>query len=185
MTPRPLAHLAAAGLRSWHRATSRGEATRLTILGLIRSHPGIHKAELSRRTALSWGTIVYHLGVLKRTGRIVTERHRNLEMAYEARVSPQERHWIGVLGRSEGPDLVDHLRAKPGDGVQSMSRHYNLSRKVIRRHLARLEEAGIVVRSVDYRPKFFLRDGPTGGPVWPGLRGHDGKESERLPPRAP
>lgn len=154
--------MAACLFLAWKRGTSQGESVRARIVEIVRQSPGIYKSELARLSGLSWGSVNHHLRVLRRSGELVVDRRRALANVYPAGTSADHIRWIGLLGRPDNPDLVGYLRDHPGHGVQSMSQHYNISRKIIRRHLARLEEVGLVTRSEDYRPKFFLRDGRAG-----------------------
>lgn len=137
--------------------TPRGETARARIQELVDKNPGIHKSKLSRLSGLSWGSINHHLKILRRAGNLVVQKQRHRAIIFPAGTPPELMRFIAMLGRPDRPDLVDYVRQNPGQGVQSMSRHYGVSRKIIRRHLAQLEDIGLIVRSEDYRPKFFAR----------------------------
>lgn len=142
--------------------TPRGEKARARIRELVDQNPGIHKSRLSRLSGLSWGSINHHLQVLRRTGGLIVQKQRHRAVIFPGGTPPEQMRFVAMLGRPDRPDLVDYVRQNPGQGVQSMSQHYGVSRKIIRRHLAQLEDVGLIVRSEDYRPKFFLRGDASG-----------------------
>lgn len=136
-----------------------GDATRRRILDAVGREPGIHKSELCRRLELGWGTVSYHLDVLCRD-----ERVRILEDGREARIfdgdlPENQMVWIASLREELGQSLVARLQELPGSRLKELATSLGASRKVVRRHLDRLHEGGLVTAQGEHHPRYSLRRG--------------------------
>jgi predicted transcriptional regulator len=138
--------------------TRDGPATRARILEFIRANPGLHKSEVCRQLGLSWGTVGYHMRALESSGLVKPMAERR-EVRFFAAGTP-ERHmrWIAALRQAQGTDVLGSLARSPGRGIAELSRELLTSRKVVRRHLTTLDEAGILADDGGARPRFLLGD---------------------------
>ncbi len=119
-----------------------GAATRNLICEQVRERPGIHKSELCRALDLAWGTVTYHLRLLEKRGQLrCIARGRQVNI-FPAGVPELHMRWLSALREDIGilPALADGLEAKVGD----LSSELGLPRRIIRRHLANLEEDGFI-----------------------------------------
>lgn len=137
-------------------AERNGPETRREILNLLRSEPGLTKSQVCRRLNLAWGTVSHHTRVLEREGLLVRRRVFGFNRYYTGETRGPELQLMPLLRESLVPYLLQRVEANPGIGIQALSRELGLGRKVVRRQLESMVEAGLLERSEDYRPKFFL-----------------------------
>lgn len=137
-------------------AERNGPETRREILNLLRSEPGLTKSQVCRRLNLAWGTVSHHTRVLERDGALARRRILGFNRYYTSDARGPELQLMPLLRESLVPYLLQRVEATPGIGIQKLSRELGLGRKVIRRQLESMVEAGLVERSSDYRPKFFV-----------------------------
>jgi predicted transcriptional regulator len=135
-------------------ASVQGEDVRHRILDLIEAEAGIYKSELCLRTNLSWGAITYHLAVLKRSGRIAFATHGRLTRIFPAEVPSRDFRWMAVLRDAETEQIYDYLEGKPAIQIYNLTKELGISRKIIRRHLTNLQDAGLVIAEPGSRPRF-------------------------------
>jgi predicted transcriptional regulator len=132
------------------------KSSRERLLDLIRSQPGLHKSALCQETGLAWGTVDYHLRLLRR-GNLVSQHVDGRT----TRVFPADlRHRQSLLAA-----LADEPAARIAAAVHqapqragALSDRLGLSPKVVRRHLARLLREGLLVREGDHRPLYRVAD---------------------------
>jgi DNA-binding transcriptional ArsR family regulator len=90
---------------------------------------------------------------------------------------PEHRPWLRALHDKDSSLVLAALLEAPGLGVYQLSDHLGLSRKVIRTHLARLMEDGLVDKVGHSRPRYRPRevpvevDGLVGERLWSRLWG--------------
>ena len=147
-------------LPSWRRRLRRadplGSERRQRILDVIQQNPGVSKAELARLSGSSWGSIYHHLAILSKADQLLVERSaRGKIRVYAANVTPRDRLRGLLTSSGDLRRLVDSV-AKGPKTISQLSRELDVSRRVIRRQLSVLTEAGIVSQSGDYRPVFDL-----------------------------
>lgn len=101
----------------------------------------------------------HHLAVLAREERITSYQVGKEVRLFPAAVGAKQARWLSVLGDGPAASIVDHLKDRPGSRLVELSNTLGVSRKVIRRHLALLDEEGLVVRQGDARPRYHLQPG--------------------------
>lgn len=130
-----------------------GEKTRERMLEAILQDPGIHLAELGKRLGLSWSTVSYHARQLAKQGRIQVEKGFRERRLYGPQVPALHKPWLAAL-RDEDTTRVLHALLEAPASVRQLGASLGLSHKVIRRHLATLEQSGLVHRRGDTRTLF-------------------------------
>lgn len=144
-----------------------GEATRVRIQEAVAASPGINVRQLCQGLDLAWSTVAYHLGVLRHRQAVhVTKDGRDLHL-YAGDVPHGVRTALRVLRDDDAERVLAAVLANPNQGVYGLSANLGLSHKVVRKHLARLRDAGLVEKLGEYRPRYrstveatyFLEDG--------------------------
>lgn len=131
-----------------------GDAARARIMQVIRTHPGIHPADISDKVNLAWSTVDYHLRVLKRSALVTVVKALRENHFFPVDVEPSQHMWFAAL-RDEGAHRVfQRLIELPGQGVPMLSEWSGFSHKVIRRQLTDLVDVGLVTRRGQSRPTF-------------------------------
>lgn len=156
-------------------AERNGPETRKEILNLLGHEPGLTKSQICKRLGLAWGTVSHHTRVLEREALLQRKRLLGFNRLYGREARGLEASLMPLLRESLVPHLLERVAGSPGIGIQALAKELNLGRKIVRRQLEALVETGLMERSEDYRPKFFLLEkgrqfveGPEGqGPARP------------------
>jgi DNA-binding transcriptional ArsR family regulator len=131
-----------------------GEGTRTRILEAVAGSPGINVRQLCQRLDLAWSTVAYHLGVLRhRQALHVTKAGRDLHL-FCGDVPQGVRAALRVLRDDDAERVLEAVLETPNQGVYWLSTTLGLSHKVVRKHLGRLRDAGLVEKMGEYRPRY-------------------------------
>lgn len=131
-----------------------GEATRDRIQQEVAASPGINVRQLCQRLDLAWSTVAYHLGVLRHRQAIhVTKDGRDLHL-FSGDVPHGVRTALRVLRDDDAERVLAAVLAGPNQGVYGLSAALGMSHKVVRKHLSRLRDAGLVEKLGEYRPRY-------------------------------
>lgn len=133
-----------------------GPETRREILNLLTHEQGLTKSQICQRLDLAWGTVSHHVRVLEREKALVRRRFLGFNRLYTAEARSPEVSLMPLLRDSLVPHILERIQASPGIGIQALSRELALGRKVVRRQLQALVENGLLERTDDYRPRFYL-----------------------------
>ena len=117
---------------------------RRRIYGIIQRHPGIHASELCRESGEAWGTVQYHLQLLRK-GDLV----QSLEAGRERRffppdIDPEEAHVVSVLNQGRRHEIFDCIRENPGIRQVDVCNAVAVSRKTFRSSIRALVDEGLI-----------------------------------------
>lgn len=118
--------------------------SRRSLYEEIANNPGLNKTTLCERTGLAWGTVDYQLHVLVREGLIDQERGAGEVHYFCTEFDSGHRRLYAVLQNLGAKRLAQRLAERKAARLHELSSDLGESRKVVRRHLGRLEEAGAV-----------------------------------------
>jgi DNA-binding transcriptional ArsR family regulator len=135
-----------------------GPRTREEILNLLRKEPGLTKTQLCRKLDLAWGTIYYHLRLLRDDRELVERSAWGRRRFYTMDTPSPEALLLPLLRDVTVPQILAAVSESPGIGIGDLSEHLALSRKVVRRHLAALVRSGILTRTPQFRAQYFLSE---------------------------
>ncbi|MHB8632845.1 MAG: ArsR family transcriptional regulator [Thermoplasmatota archaeon] len=121
-----------------------GPATRDLVLGLVEREPGIHKSALKRELGLGWGTISYHLEMLRRRGAIKMRAQGRQVGVFPSRVPDGHMPWLAALREAVPQGILTRLAERPEARIDELSEDLGLSRRIVRRHLTDLTAQGLV-----------------------------------------
>ena len=137
-----------------------GERNRELLIQAIHRHPGIHKSALCRENGWAWGTVSYHIQILERLGEVKSVTHGK-EVRYFPREMPKKHvNWIAALHEGVGASILNALENRDAEGngssLKDLSGALGRSRKVIRRHLAILNEEGLTRARGRVQPRYQI-----------------------------
>lgn len=120
------------------------QPVRKRLWGLIRRQPGIHASALCRESGEAWGTVQYHLSLLRK-GDVIT----SLEAGRERRFFPNDvderrAKMLSVLHQGRREEIARFIRAHPGMRQVDVCEGVNVSRKTFRASIQPLVDAGLV-----------------------------------------
>jgi predicted transcriptional regulator len=141
-------------------ATVLGDESRRAVLRRLQQLPGLTKAQLQRQLGISWTTASYHLRVLERQGRLTHERRGRSTHWYVRDIPPSHRFLLAVLRGDGQQHLLQRILARPNRGLTELSRESGQSRKVVRRQLRHLVDAGLVSKSDGFRARYVAPPSP-------------------------
>jgi len=123
---------------------------RRRILDAIAVEPGVHFAELRRRTALPNGSLVHHLGALERGG-LVAVRHAGGYACHFLADSGADPRRAASTKADGARQLLDAVRSHPGLSGLELAHLTGLQPSTVAYHAQRLADAGLVERRRDGR----------------------------------
>jgi predicted transcriptional regulator len=145
---------------------------RTRILETVVADPGINKSELSRQLDVAWGTVCYHVAALVRDGLVASEAAGRERSLFPPGIDPRLRPALAATREPEAKRVLQALRAVRQANLFELAETTQLSRKVVRRHLASLMMAGLVINPALGRPRYMLTErlgttvGPSVPPAW-------------------
>lgn len=133
-----------------------GPATRQAILTVLGEDPGLTKSQLCRRIGLAWGTVSHHLRTLEAEAAVVRRHLLGRTRLFPAGLAEGAALQHVLASSPLLPALLASVHKDPGVGVQDLARALGVNRHGIRSGLGVLMESGLVARTHDYRPRFFV-----------------------------
>lgn len=131
-----------------------GDLMRERIRAAVASRPGITKNELCTLLGVRWATIQHHVRVLVRHHLIHVEDRGWSHELFPPEVPPHDRPWLRALHDEDAARVLEALLEHPMSGVYRLSEDLGFTRKVVRTHLARLIEDGVVEKVGMARPRY-------------------------------
>ncbi len=118
---------------------------RQKILAYLEANPGSSIQDVRLANDVAWGTAVYHLDRLRRQEKVVSHRQGNHHRYWVANTpeSRVRRGW-SVLEQSTARDIAMAVAAQPGVHQGAICEAVNVRAPSASKHLARLEEHGLV-----------------------------------------
>lgn len=126
------------------------------ILREVHTDPGITQREIQGQVGSAWGTVNYHVNQLLRKGHIKAYRMQPCNHLFSPEIPDEVLPAIAALRRGEAPKLMDALHAPKQLG--ELGGELNLGKNVVRAHLSRLHETGLVQAIGPGRPKYQRND---------------------------
>ena len=134
--------------------------TRQRLLALVAAQPGINKSRLCAGLGVAWGTVAYHVHILATSGLIDVEAVGREVNLFPRGLSESQRRLLKALREPTALQVVEALGLVRETGLQDLSAQLGVSRKVVRRHLAQLLQAGLVQDKGTRRARYALVAAP-------------------------
>lgn len=118
---------------------------RKRISAYVRDHPGATIMEVRNACDVAWGTAVYHLERLERSGELVGERRGNHHRYFQAN-TPEARVRSGwsTLQQPSAYNLARAIADNPGIHQKGLCEGLGLNNPAASKHLRKLRDAGLV-----------------------------------------
>jgi hypothetical protein len=121
---------------------------------VVLTRRAIHKAAAARHLGVGWSTVQHHSRSLVRERQCREVPYQGLRFLVPARLPPQVASRAIVLAVAEHQKVLGRIIQGGGSGIQELARGLRWSRKVARRCLYALLEAGLVAKTAQYHPRF-------------------------------
>ncbi len=126
---------------------------------LITRQPGIHASELCREADESWGTVQYHLTLLRNNNLV-----QSVETGRERRFFPRETdnrraRLLAILHQGRRSEIANFIHRHPGSRQVDVCRGVSVSRKTFRSSIDALVLEGLVQeRKTLHDNRYFPED---------------------------
>jgi len=125
---------------------------REALLALVRSSPGMTLSAIAKRSALAWGTAVYHLDRLERAGFLVSERNAGRRCYFVATGVPRDaRASLGTLQQETTRSVATFGAERPGATQSELCEGLGMTASAASKQVSKLESAGLVRREREWR----------------------------------
>jgi predicted transcriptional regulator len=121
----------------------------------IEQDPGLSMGVLRDRTGVAWGTAVYHLHRMERTGLVVSLRQGGYRRYFSPHASSRHRSHIAVLSHPTAQRIALFVHGHPGTDQGSVCRELGLLHPAASKHLGRFETLGLVTAQRAGRSRLY------------------------------
>jgi len=131
------------------------------ILHFIQQNPGCHLREIKRVLNMAMGTIQYHLNLLEKEGKIISEKQHLYKNYFAAGMFQQnEKNILNILKIETLRDIIMFIIEKTTPTQSEIVERLDLSAATVSWSLSRLIESGIIGERKDgkFKRYFMLED---------------------------
>jgi predicted transcriptional regulator len=117
----------------------------LKVLQFIQQNPGSHLRKIKNDLGLSMGTIQYHLNLLEKDGKIVSERY-NLHRHYfpVGMFGNNEKNVLKILNQETAREILMFIIEKNNPTQTDIVEHAKISAPSVNWQIKRLLEIGLI-----------------------------------------
>ena len=127
-----------------------------TILQFIQKNPGCHLREIKRVLDMSMGTIQYHLNLLEKEGKIISEKQHLYKNYFSAGMFKQnEKNILNILKIETLRDIIMFIIEKTNPTQSEIVEKLDLSAASVSWSLSRLIESGMIGERKDGKFKRY------------------------------
>ncbi len=115
------------------------------VLQFIQDNPGCHMRYVKREVKMSMGTIQYHLNLLEKQGKIISEKQNFHKYFFPVGLFEQdEREILKILNQESAREIIMIILEKTDPTQADIARHVGIAPASINWHLKRIEETGLI-----------------------------------------
>jgi len=115
------------------------------VLQFIQNNPGCHMRYIKREVEMSMGTIQYHLNLLEKQGKIISEKQNFHKYYFPVGLFVQhQREILKILNQETAREIIMIILEKTNPTQAEIARHVGIAPASINWHLKRIEETGII-----------------------------------------
>ena len=126
------------------------------ILQFIQQNPGFHLRQIKRELNLSMGTIQYHLTLLEKNGKIISDKHALHRHYFPVGMfGDMERNMLKILNQETARDIIMFIVEQKNPTQTDIVDSINISAPSVNWHLGNLLNLGIIKESKDGKFKRY------------------------------
>jgi len=129
-----------------------GQRTRL--LEAVRTTPGIHLREAQRRAEMGRGELMHHVRILQRAHLVDLRPIQGRVHLFSPNAEPSGD--LPLL-RHTARRVLHHISAHESSSSSEIAESLALSERLVRYHLSRLEEKGLIAINQEHPPRYAHR----------------------------
>lgn len=140
----------------------RSQPMRKRILGIITGRPGIHASELTREVDASWGTVQYHLGLLRKAEMVDSVAAGRERRFFPSGVDPTKARLLSLMTQGRREEIARFIRDHPGSRQVDICDALDVSRKTFRNSVRPLIEEGVLDERKSLQTNHYFADDALG-----------------------
>lgn len=117
---------------------------RRRLVRVITDRPGIHASELAREVEEAWGTVQYHLSLLRKADIVSSVEAGRERRFFPAGIDESKARLLSLLHQGRRPDITRFIHEHPGARQVDICQALDVSRKTFRASVRPLVEEGLV-----------------------------------------
>ncbi|MFO8051538.1 MAG: transcriptional regulator [Thermoplasmatota archaeon] len=119
--------------------------TRKSIFELIKSSPGIHFREISRRLDIPMGVVEYHINYLLKRDMIVARKEGRYKRYYaEGKVRSSDKKVLAFLRKEVPRSILMYLMLNPGARHRELKKELDIGGSTLSFHLKKMIKKEVV-----------------------------------------
>ena len=127
------------------------------VLQFIQQNPGCHLREIKRELDMAMGTVQYHLNLLEKEGKIISERRYLYKNYFPGGMfTPDQKNILRILKLETSRDIIMFIIEKSNPTQTAIVENLGMSAASISWNLARLIESGIIGEIKDGKFKRYV-----------------------------
>jgi predicted transcriptional regulator len=136
---------------------------RKRLVSLIKRRPGIHASQLAREVDQPWGTVQYHLALLRRAELVNSVESGRERRFFPEDMDPSKARLLSLLHQGRRPDITRFIHDNPGARQVDICDALSVSRKTFRASVRPLVEEGLVQEQRGlHSNRYFAQDSLAG-----------------------
>jgi predicted transcriptional regulator len=105
---------------------------RRRLLDIIHDRPGVHASELCRQSGEPWGTVQYHLGLLRKTSLVTALEAGRERRLFPMGMDPARARLVSLLSHGRRGEIAHYIREHPGSRQVDICDAVDVTRKTFR-----------------------------------------------------
>ncbi|MGB1586687.1 MAG: winged helix-turn-helix transcriptional regulator [Thermoplasmatota archaeon] len=120
------------------------QPVRRRLWDIIRNRPGIHASQLCRESGEAWGTVQYHLGLLRKVEMVTSVESGRERRFFPPGMDPERARLMSLLEQGRREEIARFILDNPGQRQVDVCTSVSVSRKTFRASVQPLVEAGLI-----------------------------------------
>lgn len=128
----------------------------IRVLQYIQENPGSHLRQIKRELTMSMGTIQYHLNLLEKQGKILSEKHNFHKYYFPMGLfEKNERDILKILNQETAREILLFILEKKKPTQTDIANIIEISSASVNWHIKRLIELGLILEQKDGKFKRY------------------------------
>ena len=127
------------------------------VLLFIQQNPGCHLRQIKRDLEMSMGTVQYHLNLLEKSGKVVSERHSLHRFYFPVSIfEKHDRNILKILNQETAREILMLIVEKRDPTQTDIVESVEISAASVNWHVKRLVDLGIITEVRDGKFKRYM-----------------------------